>query len=152
MYERMMQHYIKEDKLAPNLLIRFSARINKQINAIKDFNRGNIEGLSQWEDYLEGMKTYISRRTIAWDNTGKYIEWPNGAIFIPDLGYNVGYNIIIDSATKRDLVFIFRANLAPEDYGLKVPPTLQESKNVIHLTESHIRQIEKETLRRYLQL
>ena len=148
----MTQYYIKEDKLAPNLLIRFSARINKQINAIKDFNRGNIEGLSQWVGYLEGMKTYISKRTIAWDNTGRYIEWPNGSIFIPDLGYNVAYNIITDSATKRDLVFIFRANLAPEEYGLKVPPALNENKRIIPLTESHIRHIVRETLRRYLQL
>lgn len=37
-------------------------------------------------------------------------------------------------------------NLAPEEYGLNIPPALAEGKNVIRLTESQFRQILVESI------
>ena len=54
----MKRYYITEDKLPRKLLVKFSATIYKQINSIAYFNRNNIEALSQWYDYLNGLKTY----------------------------------------------------------------------------------------------
>ena len=148
----MTQYYIKEDKLPQNLSVRFSAAINERIKTIANFNRYNTEAMFQWYNYLDGIKRYLSKRTIAWDNMGRYTRWPNGTRFISDLGYNVGYSILNDKITNKDFVYIFKVNLAPEEYGLKLPPTLNENKKIIPLTESHIRQMVRETLRRYLQL
>ena len=104
----MKRYYIKEDKLPHQLSVRFSATIYKQINSIAYFNRNNVEALSKWYDYLDGLKTYLSNPTIAWDNMGRYIQWSNGAKFIGDFGYNVAYSIINDTTTNKYFVYIFR--------------------------------------------
>lgn len=64
----------------------------------------------------------------------------------------LGYVIKTNNFTQQSYVYIFRVNLNAIEYGLKLPPSLNENKKIILLTESHIRHIVRETLRQYLQL
>lgn len=139
---------LKEDKLPQKLPVKFSSAISKKIDAIDAENQNNGDALFQWRDYLEGIVTYISNPVIAWDNMGRYPRFPNGAIFISDFDYNVGYTVIIDNVTNRTCVYVFMVNLNLEEFGLKKPPTLKENKIV--LTESNLRKIISETLIRLL--
>ena len=51
---------------------------------------------------LNALKIYLSNPSIVWDNTGRYIQWQNGARFINDFGYNVAYSIVNDTLKNRD--------------------------------------------------
>ncbi len=146
----MKRYYIIEDKLPRKLLVKFSATIYKQINSIAYFNRNNIEVLSQWYDYLNGIKTYLSNPSIIWDNTGRYIQWQNGARFINDFGYNVAYSIVNDTTTNKNFVYVFKVNLALEEFDLKVPPLLTENKHIVRLTDSDLKFIITECVRRVI--
>ena len=95
----MKQCWLREDKLPSNLLVNFSSKITKKINAIGVYNRQNGAALTQWSEYLDGMKSYLSKSVIAWDNMNRYPRLRNGGRFIGDFGYNVGYTIINDNAT-----------------------------------------------------
>ena len=138
----MKQCWLREDKLPSNLLVNFSSKITKKINAIGVYNRQNGAALTQWSEYLDGMKSYLSKSVIAWDNMNRYPRLRNGGRFIGDFGYNVGYTIINDNATGQPLVYVFMASLKPKEFGLKVPPNMNESRN--------INQIISEVLNQYL--
>lgn len=140
----MKQCWLREDKLPSNLLVNFSSKITKKINAIGAYNRQNGAALTQWSEYLDGMKSYLSKSVIAWDNMNRYPRLRNGGRFIGDFGYNVGYTIINDSATSQPLVYVFMANLKPQEFGLIVPPTLRENR------DNAISQIIAETINNYL--
>ena len=62
------QHRLFEDKLPPKLFVGFSSKITKNINVINSYNQNNINGLTQWRDYLNGIRTYLSNPVIAWDS------------------------------------------------------------------------------------
>lgn len=72
-----------------------------------------------------------------------------GGRFIRDLGYNIGYTIINDNATGQPFVYIFMADLKPQEFGLKVPSNVKESKQhitnamnqTIYLKESELKQM-----------
>ena len=140
----MKQCWLREDKLPSNLLVNFSSKITKKINAIGAYNRQNGAALTQWSEYLDGMKSYLSKSVIAWDNMNRYPRLRNGGRFIGDFGYNVGYTIINDSATSQPLIYVFMANLKPQEFGLIVPPTLRENR------DNAISQIIAETINNYL--
>ena len=137
------KYWLMEDKLPPKLLVTFSSKLYKEIKAIDAYNKNNVEALYQWRDYLYGMKRYLSDSTIAWDNMGRYPRFPNGARFIRDFNYNVGYTIKINNNTNLPYVYVFKANLNLEQYGLKVPPTVKE--NVLKVDA-----IITETINKYL--
>ena len=124
--------------------MNFSSKITKKINAIGAYNRQNGAALTQWSEYLDGMKSYLSKSVIAWDNMNRYPRLRNGGRFIGDFGYNVGYTIINDSATSQPLIYVFMANLKPQEFGLIVPPTLRENR------DNAISQIIAETINNYL--
>lgn len=84
-------------------------------------------------------------------NNRMVIHLKNGAILLKDFGCNAAYYIKTYN-TRPPYVYTFKINLKTDEYGLKVPPALNENKRIIPLTESHIRHIVRETLRQYLQL
>ncbi len=68
----MRNNWVFEDKLPPKLSVWFSRNINVQIAAIEAYNRNNVDGITQWRDYLRGIKDYLSNPVIAWDNMDRY--------------------------------------------------------------------------------
>ena len=148
----MKNGLLKEDNLPPKLFVAFSSKVRDQISEIDSYNCKNIEGLSQWYEYIDGIRSYMSNPVIAWDYLNRYKRGRKGARCVRDLGFNVRYTILSDRNTDVPFVYIFMIDFKLDDYGLKRPPTLNESKRIISLTETHIRQIVRETLRRYLQL
>lgn len=147
----MKQYLLKEDRLSTKLTVVFSPKISKQINIIDEYNYNDIDNIHQWYDYLEGIKRYISNPVIAFDYTNRYRSFPNGTRFIHDFDYNIGYTIKSNKYTNSLYVYIFNVNLEPDEYGLKVPPTLQESKSVVRLTESDLRFIVTECVRKIIE-
>ena len=139
-----------EESIPSRLIVGFSKEITNRIESIYKYNQGN-EALVQWSEYLETIRKYISNPSIAFDYKHSSIHFRNGAILLKDFGCDAIYYIKTNN-THPPYVYIFKINLKTDEYGLKVPPTLQENKNVIHLTESHIRSMIRETLRRYLHL
>lgn len=117
----MRQHYLIEEKLPPKLPVSFSAEIRKKINDIYAYNQNNIDGLYQWDEYIEGLKSYISNRSIAFDYANRYTTFPNGARHLRDLGYDVSFIVSTNKNTNKNYVYVFMANLKPEEFGLKVP-------------------------------
>lgn len=154
----MKQYWLREDRLSKKLFVRFSSKIIKEIEIIEAYNQTNIEGLSQWYDYLEGMKSYLSNPVIAWDYTNRFSRFPNGARFIRDFDYNVGYAVKSNDTTNHPYVFVFMINLKPQEFGLKVPSNVKESKQhitngmnqTIYLKESELKQMIEETVRNVL--
>ena len=146
---------LNEDKLPNRLLVAFSNNISKEIEKIDVYNRNNVERISRWHDYIDGIKRYMSNPVIAWDYTNRCQRFPNGTRFLSDLGYNVGYTIKTNNCTQQTYVYIFMVNLNPKEYGLKVPPTLNENKQptnriVYHLKESQLRRIIRESIKKML--
>ena len=149
---------LNEDKLPPRLYVRFSNAINTQIISINTHNQDNIEELLQWRDYLNTIKNYISNPIIAWDYTGRYQHYPNGATYIRDFGFNVGFTIKTSNRTHNSYVYVFKVNLKPEEFGLKVPPILNENKQhpsdkiIYRMKESQLRRIIQESIKQVLSL
>ena len=151
----MRFYQLKEDKLPSKLPVRFSFQINSTIKSICDYNKNNIVGIREWSDYLNGVKSYVSYSVIAWDSTNRHIEFPNGAKFIKDFGYNVGYKILEDRTKQYSFVYIFMVNLNIEEFGLQYPlkiiekkqyNTMNNTKKRIRLTESQLHRIIKEAI------
>ena len=117
----MDKYSLKEDKQVPKLFVAFSSKICKQITEITSYNQNNLEGLSQWYDYIDWVRKYMSNSVIAQDYTNRYKQGRNGARFIKDLGLNVRYTVLSDCATDVPFVYIFMIDLKLEEYGLKVP-------------------------------
>lgn len=115
----MRLHYLNEDNLSPKLPISFSAKISKQINAIYACNQDNTDALCQWDEYIERLKSYISNRSIAWDYNNKYPRFPNGAIHIRDLGFDVTFIVKVNQTTNENYVYVFKLDLKPKEFGLK---------------------------------
>lgn len=140
----MKRYWLREDKLPPNLLVNFSSKITEKINAIGNYNKNNDLALTQWSDYLDGIKSYLSKSVIAWDNMNRYPRLRSGGKFIKDFGYNVGYTLLNDYSTNKPLVYIFMVNLKVEEFGLRLPPNMNEDKHDI------ISRIVSETINNYL--
>ena len=142
----MKQYWLKEDKLPSKLFVGFSSKITKNINTIAAYNRDNIEAIYQWRDYLNGIRSYISNPVIAWDYTNRYPRFPNGAKVIRDFDYNVAYTIKTNNTTNQPYVYVFMVNLKTDEFGLKVPPMIEEKEQY----NSSINRIIRETINSYL--
>lgn len=148
----MKNYNLNEDRRPQKLKVNVSPQIDNKIDAIYDYNQNNPKALFQWFDYIDGIKDYISNPVIAYDYTHKYTHFPNGAIYLTDFDYDVGF-IVRTNRFGKSYVYIFKLDLKTQKFGLKVPWQIQESrihKNVIHITESQISQMVRETLRRVL--
>ena len=149
----MNLYLLNEDKRPTRLFVKFSPEISKTIDTIDTYNEANIDGVSKWYDYLDGITSYLSNPAIAWDYSNRYTRYPNGAVHITDLGYDVAFIVKISKTTKRPYVYVFRVNLKPEEFGLKVPTMMECVKRkgkVYRLTESQLRSIITETIKNYL--
>lgn len=138
----MKPFQLNEDKLPTKLAVRLSYKIYKEINTIDSYNQNNVVALSQWYDYLDGIKSYISNPVIAWDYTNRFSRFPNGARFIMDFDCNVGYIIKTNNTTNQPYVYVFMINLKPEEFGLRIPPNVNENR--------HIDKIITEVINQYL--
>ena len=74
-----------------------------------------------------------------------------------ELGFNVIFMVMTNNRTQQAYVYIIKLKLNPEEFGLKVPPTLNENKQpaakiVYHLKESQLRRIIRESIKRVLSL
>lgn len=143
----MKQRRLSEDRLPPRLIVIFSSKLSKEINAIDNCNQNNIQGLAQWYDYLEGIRNYISNPVIAFDYTDRYIQFPNGARYIRDFDYNVGYTIKTNNKTQEAFVYVFMLNLKPYEFGLKTPQT-KNGNSPIQITESDLKMMVRKVIRR----
>ena len=143
----MNSFLLKEDYKILPLPVILSSKLKNRINAIKIYNQNNINGISQWNIYLKGIINYIEKRSIAFDYSNRSSLLPNKTRYNNDLNYGIGYQIMTDT-NDCAFAFVFMMNLKPEEFGLKVPPTLKEDKQynnpirkVYHLNESDIRMI-----------
>lgn len=128
----MKQFQLNEDRLPQKLLVIFSRKIRNKIDKIYAKNQSNIKALYQWFNYIDGIESYISNPTIAWDNMGRYPNYNNERRFINDFDYNIGYVIKINNRTNLPYVYVFKANLNPRQFGLR------ENKNRINRIISEV--------------
>lgn len=139
---------MNEDILPQKIPLIYSARIRREIKDAMDANQNNQEGLSKWKEYVDGITDYVSNRSIAFDYRNAYPHFQNGATFINDFGYNVGFNFIEDSTTGQLMIFVFMVNLNLEEFGLKEPQNEQNNnmEKLIHMERKH--QINEARLKR----
>ena len=104
----MKQYQLNEDRLPQKLLVVFSRKIRNKIDKIYAKNQSNIKALYQWFNYIDGIESYISNPTIAWDNMGRYSNYNNERRFINDFDYNIGYVIKISSRTNHHMSMFLR--------------------------------------------
>ena len=65
-------YWLNEDRLPSKRFVGFSSKITKEIENIDDYNQNNIEGISHWHNYIDGIRRYISNPAIAFDYTNRY--------------------------------------------------------------------------------
>ncbi|MCF0218993.1 MAG: hypothetical protein HUK14_04350 [Muribaculaceae bacterium] len=144
-----------EDKRCKRLPVWFIPTISQKIASITEYNKQNIISIKQWKEYIDGIKSYISNSVIAWDNMNRYPLLPNGAKFNNDFNSGIGYTIKFNKYTKLPYVCVFMINLKLDEYGLKDPSKITESKRNntmnrtrkrIRLTEGQLKRIIKESL------
>lgn len=138
---------MNEDKLPPKIQVRFSTKVSSKIDSIISHNKGNIQAISEWLEYLETVKNYVSNPVIAWDYTNRNIQLKNGTKFIQDFDFNIGYTIITDYTTNSPFVYIFMVNLKPQEFGLR---ECKRRRNAVTITESKLRRIIAESIRKIL--
>lgn len=143
----MKHHRLNEDKLPPKIPVRFSIKVSSKIDSIISHNKGNIQAISEWLEYLETVKNYVSNPVIAWDYTNRNIQLKNGTKFIQDFDFNIGYTIITDYTTNSPFVYIFMVNLKPQEFGLR---ECKRRRNAVTITESKLRRIIAESIRKIL--
>lgn len=146
----LIQDWLDKHGLPQKLPVVFSRSIINEIDSIKVFNQDNIEAVTKLKEYIDGLKSYIANPVIAWDYTNKYIRFPNGAIHLIELGFDVTFIVTNDKWTNRNYIYVFDVKLFPERFGLKVPPSLKENKQSVRLTESYLYRIIEESVRSVL--
>ena len=163
----MKMHYLNEDVKLEKLPIIYSDELKTKIEDVIFHNKFEKEILDHWLNELEGMTNWVANRIIAWDNQNKFVHYDDGEIYIKQ--YGILFKILTnkdDQGVEHNFVCILRMPLNLQNYNLRIPPYLYENKNsqttrmlyknnhkdVIKINELHIRQIVRETLRRYLQL
>lgn len=144
----MRQRRVDEDILPKKMSVRFSAKVTSKIDSIISRNQNNKQAISQWLEYLETVKNYVSNPVIAWDYTDRNVQFPNGARYIRDFDFNIGYSIIADYTTDIPFVYIFMVNLNHHEFGLKESTYKGE---VIAITETDLRKMVKECIRKVIQ-
>lgn len=137
----MKSQRLKEDKTPPKLPVLFSSKIVDTINKVVMKNSSCPEKLLQWYDYIDSITNYIANPVIAWDNTNSFINFPNGAKFVPDFDFNIGYVIKTNKQTQQNYVYVFMVNLKIQDYDLN------ENKKLIRVSETELKRIITESVR-----
>lgn len=127
----MKQHYLYEDKKPLKIPVIFSPEIIEKMELIANHNRDKKEELTEWYNDIEGVKSYISNPTIAWDYRGKCRRSLNGELHLKELGHEVLYSIKTDKNTDKNYVYILKLNLKPDEFGLDIPSDLKEDKQNI---------------------
>lgn len=140
-------YLLTEDRLPQKIPLIYSAKIRQKIREIMYLNQDNEDSVSKWKTYISGITSYISNRAIALDYVNRYPHFRNGATFVRDFDYNVGFKIIEDKYTKQPVIFVFMVNLKAEDYGLNVP---SNKRSTIKLSETQFRNIISESIRQVL--
>lgn len=144
-----------EDKQLTPYKVWLTPTVRNKINIIENFNSDNIDGLSQLYEYIENIKRYISYPVIAWDNTGRYHHFANGATHINEMGYNFIYLIKTSKFDQKPYVCITNISFDFDELGLVNPNEVCENKQyktktVCYIKESQLRSIIRETIRRIL--
>lgn len=151
-----MEFCLNEDVILTKLIVVLSDDIQERINNIDWYNRNNIDALSQWHNYLDGLVNYISNPVIAWDNMNRYQHFPNGTTHITELGYDVTFMVKMNKKTHQSYVFVCEINLNAEEFGLEQPSLFETqqhhdlTKRRIRLTESDLYGIVQECVHRIL--
>lgn len=151
-----MEFCLNEDVILTKLIVVLSDDIQERINNIDWYNRNNIDALSQWHNYLDGLVNYISNPVIAWDNMNRYQHFPNGTPHITELGYDVTFMVKMNKKTHQSYVFVCEINLNAEEFGLEQPSLFETqqhhnlTKRRIRLTESDLYGIVQECVHRIL--
>lgn len=123
----MKKTYLCEEEKPKKLYISVSSRIRNNINNIYAFNQENFSSLSQWSEYLKNLENYISNPVIAFDYSNRLFHYPNGAIHLVEMGYDVTY-ITKTNNNGQVYVYIFKIDFKLNDFGLK-DPELNEKLN-----------------------
>lgn len=131
----MNKKRLYEDTKPSKLYVVFSAKIQNTVNAIYQYNRDHSEELENWREYIEDISNYISHRSIAFDYSKRHTRFPNGAYYIRDLNCNVGYSLKTNRLDQV-YVYVFKMDLMPEKFGLKVPPINEDRNTLYSLTSS----------------
>lgn len=148
----MKKYILYEDKTPIKLPVVLSQELIKEMDAIYNYNQDRCNDLFQWYSYVDEAQNYISNPSIAFDYARRFIHYPNGAMRISELGYDVTFIVKTRKQTNEVYVYIFKMDLKPEEFGLKTPP-LNESKTakkrkIHYLKESQLRQIIREVIYR----
>ena len=135
---------------------------------------GQVENLT-FEEYLQGLKSYISKPVLAWDNIDKYPHTRNGATHVHELGYNFIYYVNNSKFDHKQYVCVVKIYFDLSEFGLQDPfatnrnqqgPIVgnqqgQVKENIlnkntnrvrrtIHLKESELKRMIDESVRRAL--
>lgn len=143
MRKPVYRDFMGEEQRPQKLHVIFSTKITQSLEDICASNQDNTNALSQWFDYLEAFKQYISNPVIAWDYTNRHHRFPNGTIYMNDLNYNAGYSIITNNANGLPCVYVFKLNLNIEAFDLKKP---SPTANTV-FKESQLRSIVRDAVR-----
>ena len=148
----MNRDRLYEEKLPRKFTVILSPKTIREMEEIYRLNSNKVNELYQWYSYIDDVQNYVSNRAVAWNYNGRNIRFPNGALFIKDFDYNVGYTIKTNKYTEQTYVYVFMMNLKTEEFGLKRPPVIQESKKKrqIVIKESQLHSIIHKTIRRLL--
>ena len=150
----MKQYRLYEDKRPRKLHVITSQKIDKRIDDIYTYNQDNIVAVRAWLEYIEDLEDYISNPAIAFDYTHRYVHFPNGAIHLMELGYDVSFIVKSDNTNGQLFVYIFDINLNYENFGLTDPSNITDhkihnimsKKTKIRLTETQLHRVIRQCL------
>lgn len=137
---------LNEDKQLQKLPVIISPRLSEQIKEIYSLNHDNSESLSQFTEYLNGLKNYIANPVIAWDYTNKYQHNSKGETFLKELEYAVWFTIKTNKTSQTNYVYIFNIKFELEQFDLKDPGSISEC----YPSDIIPKEISKETLYRLM--
>ena len=168
MVKRLIRVKLNEDKRLERYKVWFTPAVKCEIDIIKSFNKNNIEGIKQLQEYLQGLRMYISNPVLAWDNLDRFQHYPNGATHINELGYNFIYYVKNSKFEHTQYVCVVKIYYNLSEFGLQDPfatignqqgQKVKESilnrktnrlKRTIYLKESELRLIIDESVKRVL--
>ena len=154
-YTRQLTHsrrpILNEGKHPHPLPVCLSKRIKNYIHRIERFNWDKQEAVTRWREYINTVINYIEQPSVAFDYAGRAWCTHYCTMFNYDLGYNIGYKIMVDNYDEA-FVFVFKMNLQPENFGLLIPQTKKKhsSQKIYTVTEPKLRHIIKEAVRQIL--
>ena len=140
------RHLLNEEKLPAKLPVVYSNETMNTIEAIKDSNRFEEEGLSRLFAYINGISSHISNRAIAFGYGNNYTIDSNETVYVRDFGVIFS----LKDGTNGTFVEIAWIDLNPEEFGLEVPPMMEGKKKIVRLTEKDLHRIVKESVKRIL--